>query len=790
MKNNTVTGLCVTASYKFFKEKYLSLLNDLISMKIINCNFNDDSWKFKSRGIKFCNLKNGSNFSDELNNLIKFFLIDQVYRNRELSAESIVGRINAFRYFAIYIEEKNIVLKNLKVGDLNKFVEYLKLLGLKESTIYHRCGSLVSVIKFLNSLRVIKNNTEYSYLSNYISWKSNLENPTRRIEQIFSKERKEHSQNKYRDDIHIAIAKARSIIIENPNLELHPGYDRIRLESQAFCLALGLRLGELTTLPVHALDTESIPGKIFLRVAHEKTKSGRAVPVPKLWDDVLIKAYEYLLDACAEARSRAKDIEDNGFSFVDRSLMKYRDLNPLTFSRIAQINAIGGDLNNYIFPDELDALFAISKKSFTGDGSFKHCSINLPKPNAASIVFWLDNRFNFNDWQDYFEGEISLEKIASYCGFGHKNLFRQKWYIDQYIVFLNQINSSFKQNELLTNKNIFNEWTKVRQVMLQNRGGSHSFAVNLSIFKDSLAKKYKTYLSRHFDELFDENKDISDYQPSQSRAGLEDKLSNHLIVVFDRLFYGASDIGILPRPLFRSDIYNYFCECSDKKTIFERLNIKDKGGKIYSITSHMIRHWVTTSMLKSGPNEEIVDTWMGRQPRSGRQYDHRSIAERTERLRSIYISSKELPNDFIGRKIKKLRENNLSEEYIESLIKNKLRVVHITPWGSCSRELYVNPCSKSLMCIRGFGTERGCSSFQLDPSDLEAKKEIEKLLASNRKILEALEPNYEVVKEQIFNELNTSEPIDQHLAYLIDVINGCENALNDYKKDQYEENMD
>lgn len=126
------------------------------------------------------------------------------------------------------------------------------------------------------------------------------------------------------------------------------------------------------------------------------------------------------------------------------------------------------------------------------------------------------------------------------------------------------------------------------------------------------------------------------------------------------------------------------------------------------------------------------------------------------------------------------RENGLSSSQIEQLVCEKLKVLHFTPWGGCSRELYISPCNKGLMCLRGFGTDSACPSFQIDPADLVARRNIEDLRHKYTQMLRVIEPRHSELAETLMHELNTSEPLDQHLAFVVDVVRGCNEALRTY----------
>lgn len=782
----------IAAQVKFLKIKSIGQLQG---------DFFDDFWKFRSARLWFAKIDPGSTRAGELlsgftSNLARCFLISQMHSRSNISTELIISRLNAFRYLALSIEKSNLPWNDLTAATLNSAVKLLRDSGLKDSTVYHRAGGFSSVLNYLNGLKNNSTKQEHRFLNSYVGWVHGIENPIRKIENPTSIERAVHSASKYKDDIHVAIASARSMVIENPEIEPRPGYDRIRLESLIYSLALGLRIGEVLTLPLHAFDQDAIPGRAFLRVAVEKGQAAQAVPIPEVWVDMIRTSYTYLLEACAEARARARDIELNGFEFLDRLLSAERAKKKLTRGQMAQFAASGLNTEKYYFIHEFANALDCSRKSFTDSGRYSSSLLDIPKPLASKLVAWIDERFKEWDWSRFARQKmrrrlnISLTAHEIALAMGEKstgNISKLKWCNAELYNLLDKMHEAdaFRVDMQSTSEiaiNFREQWEVLRRLILSNKGGAQGVIVDLQKFKKIISEQYANYLTRHFDELFYDDGEAKDkkFQANNTAPGVEQKLSNHLLVVWEGQFSNTNTLGILPRPLFRSDIYNYITQNSGKKTIFERLNIRDAEGGIYSLTPHMIRHWVNTAMLKSGPNEALIDLWMGRKPRQGRQYDHRTLKERAENIRERYLISGKEPEDFLGRKVKFWRQTEMSESEISALLAEKLRVVHISPWGSCSRELYTSPCTKSLMCLRGFGTERECPSFQIDPSDKDAKIQIEKLLVSYEKMMLALEPNYKSIAEIIYEELNTTESLDQHLQYIMDVIRGCKNALIAY----------
>lgn len=313
--------------------------------------------------------------------------------------------------------------------------------------------------------------------------------------------------------------------------------------------------------------------------------------------------------------------------------------------------------------------------------------------------------------------------------------------------------------------------------------GVPSLAIDIRLFKRALEKKYRFHLQRHFDEQFamPDDGEEAPYHAKFSSKGYPNKLSDNLIVIWENQFNSVSQQGIIPRPLFRADLYNYLSNNSSKKTIFQRLDLRDRNGKIFSITPHQIRRWVTTAILRAGPSETAVDLWMGRTPRQSRQYDYRTAKERAEYVRSLYLTD-EPPEDFLGKLVIRWREEEVADDLIEDMIIQKLSILNLTPWGGCSRELYISPCDRGLMCVRGFGTEAGCKSFHLNPDDLEARAAIETLLTEYERIMKVIFDNRTDITASIESELDSTHEFDQHVLFVCDMVRSCKAALNAYSK--------
>lgn len=177
----------------------------------------------------------------------------------------------------------------------------------------------------------------------------------------------------------------------------------------------------------------------------------------------------------------------------------------------------------------------------------------------------------------------------------------------------------------------------------------------------------------------------------------------------------------------------------------------------------------------------MVDLWMGRSAGQSRVYDHRTAKERAEVIRERYLSGNP-PDDYLGRQVRLWTQSGLSAAELEEHVRSRLRVLHFVPTGGCSRELFLSPCTKGLMCLRGFGTGSACPSFHIDVTDDKAKANIIALRDQHRAMLAAVYPLASSLKEAFLEELNSTEVLDQHLIHMREVIRGCDQALAAYDR--------
>lgn len=760
---------------------------------IVSGSFRDDSWSYKGHRLLFTEIglrRQSASIKLSLTatagKIARCYTITNILN--QCSPSLAICRLNSFRWLARTIGPNDQQWIDFSRAPLNSTILNIQAEN-STATTYHRACSLKNFVNYLNNFTYTINGKDYRFVKKIIQWKHGIDNPIRSTLDITSSEHKLKREELYEENIHLAVSKARSLLRKNPELEPAPGYDRIRLESLCFAMAQGLRIGEVCSLPKRAVTKNEETGLYYSLVATEKGALPSATALADIWVEPINEAFTYLLDACEGPRERAREIEISGFAFVKRMLTNYRHSNPLTVNRVAQLDTAELSHSKHFFIDELVATFSVSAKELSSGGRRYSCAVPLPREGAAKLIGWLDKRFKAWDWtaySKYYGGyKLPWRDISRYSGASRSSINKADWFISDLRKLLEAMTEDnvFDPGHIATDRSKWcRQWEKVKATALQNTGGKSCVAIDIDMLTDQLKTRYAGFLSAHFKEEFDRegNKSSEGYQGNHVRAGMEKKLSDHLIVVWENHFSGGAELGIIPRPILRADYYNYLCDKGQKITAFKRLGILDDLGEAYSFSPHAIRRWVTTAILRSGPSEAAVDLWMGRAPRQTRHYDYRTAKERAEYARSRYMRLNDIPKDFLGRSVVRWREKDMEESQIELLITEKLRALHYTPWGTCSRELYISPCDKGLMCVRGYGTSSACASFQIDPDDKEAKEAIIKLRSKYALMLSALDANYENLSSSILSELNNAEPLDQHIAFAADIVQSCDTILAEY----------
>ncbi len=758
---------------------------------VIRAEYSDPSWLVRGRRMRFpkpCGDFGGAALS-VCDVLGRCFVIDAIEDG--LSLEGIHGRLYGFNLLAEDLGHDADAWRRISPVVFNRTVARIARTYLPTTT-YCRANAIGKFVQFLNATRVGSGSAAGTVLDRYLSWRPRLRNPTRHAIEVGDDSAVDGG--KFVPDLHKGIGEARARVRADPTFEPAPGYDLIRLESLAFAMATGMRIGEVAALSISCMQRREDGGTLFIRVPNQKGQPAAARPISEIWEPAVLEAHDYLMEACRGARQRALDIERRGFAFVDEELRKVRAERGVPTSFSSQLAIAGLDPDNCYQIAELTRAFDVSGKEFVSEGKYADCGVQLPRIIAARFVEWMEARFAKWDWTDFCvcpdkrTGQsgsrcLPASQIALHLEGGRSCLVKADWFYGSARDFLILLSREgvFEGKVLAecAKRRIAAEWKRLRALALSRQGGGQCWAVRIDRLKAELVQRYKRHLQQHYRELVSFDDEGKPHPGRLVRQGVPRSIGTHLVVLWENQFSGQKGLGILPRPIFRSDYYRHLSSTNEGRTIFERLSITNSQGHTFSIHPHQIRHWVTTAIFRSGPSEALVDLWMGRTPFQSRIYDHRTAAERAEVMRDRYLAQ-DPPDDYLGRQVKEWRESGLSEEMLEEHLRSRLRVLHFVPTGTCSRELFLSPCEKGLMCLKGFGTESACPSFLVDPTDLQAKRAIETMREQYMAMLRVLYPAAADLREVFNEELNSEETIDQHISHIRDVIRGCDQALKAY----------
>jgi integrase len=688
----------------------------LVSSGKIIGKWEDKTWKYRNKVIYFTRpFDNSGNLVTSKTpsenkvaiegiwaDVYRLFILHKI-KGHNGNPKTVSNLIGCTAWLGEYYQYDIAVLHKLNQDRLDALVPMLES-KFRERGPFERYKTIVSFVKKF----LIPNKLCRSFAPSV-----NMKNPALARADVTSKASAKAREDKFIENIdgYIGLVKqrfdedVRRLALRKPAKYPEPlqGYDELRLLAMPFFLALGLRIGEVCRLHKDCLGYDGTTCKWFLRVLTEKGELANARPIPRKWQDVIIRSYERILKLTEQFRAFAKDVEERGESaFVD--VLDFPDRHPITSEALEKQG----------YPS--DAYFLISEIGKSGDvhqSGLAYNAVRIRKDKDGNDV--------------------------------------KRLYAD---AIVDEIKAKLKPESITTRKIVISK-SKVASVAMEY---------------------YRGYQQR----VYQENKIDGEISETISSTSYQVKMpfSDFLFIVKDDTFSSASKShGFVPRPMLINEMSNWLAEDSSRsKSVFTRYDIRDADNKIVNITSHQFRHWVTTALLRSGKNESMVDLFMGRKAGQTRHYDHRTPKERAEGIRSKYLSETP-PDDVLGRRVKRMRENGVSLSEIENALSHTLSVLHYTPWGTCNRDLDVSPCEKGMMCLRG-EEGQGCQHFGIDPDDEEAKQSIINTKTHYETQLSVLLPNY----ENLLYTLNRQEPLDQHVQYCIDTIEGCDSALRAYER--------
>lgn len=127
------------------------------------------------------------------------------------------------------------------------------------------------------------------------------------------------------------------------------------------------------------------------------------------------------------------------------------------------------------------------------------------------------------------------------------------------------------------------------------------------------------------------------------------------------------------------------------QSLFDRMGLRNADGSPIVLTSHQLRHWLSTMSERAGMDDYTLAQWAGRaRVADNRHYDHRSPGERLEEARKLLpIQPAPLLERFKHRQPVTYQELGV----------DRLGTAMVTLYGMCVHDYAMAPCQKQRECM-------------------------------------------------------------------------------------------
>lgn len=236
------------------------------------------------------------------------------------------------------------------------------------------------------------------------------------------------------------------------------------------------------------------------------------------------------------------------------------------------------------------------------------------------------------------------------------------------------------------------------------------------------------------------------------RDGSYQMLSETLFIVFSKHFRNP----LLVESMSRAHIMVFLAGRSDRKSAFERFNIREENGNFCKLISHQFRHWINDLADKGGLSTDLQTRWLGRENLKDTQaYQHATVEEKLQWLKNG-IRNGEICGTIASVYFA------LPEEERDVFLDGQIQAVHFTPLGLCIHDFAIDPCPYYLNCVRG------CSEYLRTKGN---QKERANLIQVQRRTKQALE----VAKKQAAE--GNGEATQAWIQHYEDTLIGVQTAL-------------
>lgn len=337
-----------------------------------------------------------------------------------------------------------------------------------------------------------------------------------------------------------------------------------------------------------------------------------------------------------------------------------------------------------------------------------------------------------------------------------------------------------------------------QQAVIALKGGQSAWLA-FDLYEIFVRERYKKEMSDH---LLSAIPDLEPDSATLRRAGYQINLplSKHLFVIAEDQFHTHRPTKLMhPMPMRNQFMSRFLRTGLSSRSVFDSLNIRNPDGTIFQlrtgICTHVFRHWKDDARFRAGCNETAMALLSGRRPNQNRDYDKRTPTELAEQHKGLYLQTFEslVPNDPLGKRVKKMLRVGASREEIELAVEETLQILHLTPWSGCSRDLDREPCPKHYKCLRGFTDQAEddstCPNLHIDPTDLVAKDNIEyQLRVAKYQLASLARLCGEEAIQKTLSDLDLDYApergrsiLEMQVRHQHEMVRGCEAALRTYE---------
>lgn len=132
-------------------------------------------------------------------------------------------------------------------------------------------------------------------------------------------------------------------------------------------------------------------------------------------------------------------------------------------------------------------------------------------------------------------------------------------------------------------------------------------------------------------------------------------------------------------------------ESGKGRSLFDRRGLKNPDGSSIKLTTHQLRHWLSTMAERAGMDDYTLAQWAGRaRAADNRHYDHRSPEEQLEVAKEIL----QMEKPSLLERLKRRQPVTYQELGVD-----RLGTAKATLYGMCVHDYAMAPCQKQRECM-------------------------------------------------------------------------------------------